>query len=97
MKMTVSKQKAKNRSVKFALKATDAKEVYLVGDFNNWTVGAHHMKNDGKGIWTKTVLLPEGEFGYKFFVDNQWLIDPQNERVCLNCFGSYNNIVRVNI
>ena len=53
------------------------------------------MKNNGIGKWKKQLLLPEGKFEYKFFVDNQWVADPQNERVCTNCFGTQNSVVSV--
>ena len=77
------------------MEAADAGEVYLVGEFNDWKVGAHPMKNDGKGIWVKALLLPEGKFEYKFVVNKDWVADPQNERSCPNCFGTLNSIVRV--
>jgi 1,4-alpha-glucan branching enzyme len=89
------KTKSKRRKITFTLEAVNAKEVYLVGEFNNWKVGTHPMKNNGIGKWNKQLLLPEGKFEYKFFVDNQWVADPQNERVCSNCFGTQNSVVSV--
>ena len=79
------------------MKAVDAKKVHLVGEFNDWKAGVHPMKNKGNGLWFKPLMLPEGKFEYKFLVDNQWAADPQNERVCPNCFGTLNNIVSVTV
>jgi 1,4-alpha-glucan branching enzyme len=97
MNKTISKQKTKRKMIKFLLKAVDAKEVHLVGEFNDWKPAAHPMKNDGNGIWVKQLQLSEGIYEYKYFVDSQWMADPQNERVCPNCFGTLNNIVRVSV
>ena len=97
MKKSIPKHKTKRRKITFSLEAVDAKEVHLIGEFNDWKAGAHPMKNDGNGIWVKTMLLPEGKFEYKFLVDNQWVSDPQNERSCPNCFGTQNSIVRVSV
>ena len=95
MQKGILKPKSKNRKITFTLEADDAKEVYLVGEFNNWKVGTHPMKNNGVGKWKKQLLLPEGKFEYKFLVDNQWVTDPKNERVCTYCFGTLNSVVRV--
>lgn len=97
MNKTGSKQKTKIKKIKFLLKAVDAKEVHLVGEFNDWKLTTHPMKNDGNGIWVKQLQLSEGIYEYKFLVDNQWVADPQNEQVCPNCFGTLNNIVRVSV
>ncbi|MBU1341360.1 MAG: glycogen-binding domain-containing protein [Proteobacteria bacterium] len=88
-------QKIKRKKISFTLEAVDAKEVYLLGEFNNWKHGAHPMKNNGKGRWAKQLQLPEGRFEYKFLVDNQWVADPENEWACPNCFGTRNSIVNV--
>jgi 1,4-alpha-glucan branching enzyme len=95
MKNSISKQKTKRKKIMFKLNAVDAKEVHLVGEFNDWKSGAHPMKNDGNGLWIKRLFLSEGKFEYKFLVDNQWVEDPNNERVCYNCFGTRNSIVIV--
>ena len=97
MKNSISKQKAGKRRITFSVEAVDAKEVCLAGEFNDWKVGAHPMKNDGNGRWVKPLLLPEGQFEYKFLVDNQWVVDPQNERVCPNCFGTQNSVLNVTV
>jgi len=75
--------------------AVDAKKVSLVGEFNNWNPDADPMQRDKNGTWTKTKRLSPGNLEYKFLVDNEWIQDPQNMRVCSNCFGTQNNIVKV--
>jgi len=92
---TKSKQTMKRQRVTFSLEATKANEVILMGDFNNWDPKVHPMKNDGDGIWNKTVMIPPGESEYKFFADGQWIEDPRNDQNCTNCFGTYNSVLNL--
>ena len=87
-----SKQKIKRRRVTFSFESSDAKEVILLGDFNNWNAKKHPMKSNGNGMWNKSVVIPLGRYEYKFLVDGQWEEDPQNDQTCLNGFGTYNNV-----
>jgi len=59
------------RNVKFVFHSPKAKQVYLVADFNMW--GEHKLKleNNGSGLFTKTVILPQGEYKYFYRVDGQ--------------------------
>jgi len=86
-------EKIKRKRWTFSLEATEAKEVFLVGDFNNWSSGKHPMQRDENGMWNKRVMLYPGNHEYKFLVDGQWKEDPRNNRRRPNCFGSYNNII----
>ena len=88
-----SPQKPKRRRVVFALKSPEAKKVILMGDFNQWNPKTHLMKKDEAGVWRKIVMLYPGRYEYKFLIDGQWRLDPQNEHHCLNSFGSQNNVL----
>jgi 1,4-alpha-glucan branching enzyme len=85
----------KTKMIQFSLEAGDAKKVSLVGEFNNWNPDADPMQRDGNGAWTKTKLLSPGNMEYKFWVDGQWIQDPENLRTCPNCFGTRNNILKI--
>jgi 1,4-alpha-glucan branching enzyme len=85
----------KTKKIQFSFKADPAREVSLVGEFNNWDPDADPMKRDGNGTWTKTKMLSPGNIEYKFWVDGQWIEDPENLRVCPNCFGTQNNVAKV--
>ena len=89
------KHETKRQRVTFSLDAAEAKEVVLMGDFNNWDPKIHPMKNDGNGIWSKTVMLYPGEHEYKFLVDGNWQEDPRNNQTCPNCFGTQNSILNL--
>jgi len=90
-----SKQKIKRRRVTFSFESSDAKEVILMGDFNNWNAKKHPMKSNGNGMWKKSVMIPPGRYEYKLLVDRQWEEDPQNDQTCLNGFGTYNNVLNL--
>ena len=90
-----SEQKIKRRRVTFSFESSDAKEVILLGDFNNWNDTIHPMKQNQKGVWGKTVMLPSGRYEYKFLVDGEWWNDPENRDVCQNCFGTLNSVIVV--
>ena len=92
MAKVAPKKTIKRRKITFSFESSDAKEVILMGDFNNWNPKKHPMKKDDNGKWTKAVLLSPGQYEYKFLVDGQWKEDPQNDRTCSNKFGSYNNV-----
>jgi 1,4-alpha-glucan branching enzyme len=92
--------KTKNHLVTFSYKSFEAKQVILAGDFNNWNLKQHPMKKDCKelqwrGTWEKTLMLPEGKYEYKFLVDGEWVIDPQNTQTTHNNFGTQNSIINL--
>jgi 1,4-alpha-glucan branching enzyme len=93
--MAKAKKKPKRnlREVKFSFESADAREVYLLGDFNHWDPNAHPMENDGNGKWNRTVMIPPGKYEYKFLADGRWLEDPCNDQRCPNCFGSANSVL----
>lgn len=78
-----------------ALEAPQAKEVILMGDFNQWNAKTHRMKLNSEGIWEKILMLYPGRYEYKFLQDGQWKIDPKNTEVCFNRFGTQNNVLIV--
>ena len=87
-----TKSKILTREVEFEISAPDAKEVHLVGNFNNWKTTETPMKKDKKGIWKKTLSLEAGKYQYRFVVDGNWENDPScpsSSRVP-NEFGSQN-------
>jgi len=61
----------------FTLDAPGATEVYLVGDFNNWNATMEKMHRTGDAFEI-SLFLVEGTYRYKFVVDGQWVIDPDN-------------------
>jgi len=90
-----SEQKTKRRRVTFSLEASEARQVKLMGDFNQWDAKVHPMKRDENGVWNKSVMLTPGRYEYKFLVDGRWRNDPRNEAFSQNCFGTQNNVMSI--
>jgi 1,4-alpha-glucan branching enzyme len=82
--------KTKTKKVQFEFLASEALEVYLAGDFNNWDASANPMKKDRKGIFKKTLSLKPGRYEYRFLVDGNWENDPSCSNCVPNEFGSQN-------
>lgn len=74
-----------------------AKTVTLAGTFNNWNKNAQPMELEAStGVWTVTLELLEGEYQYKFVVnDSDWFHDPKQELKAPDGFGGYNSVLRV--
>jgi chromosome partitioning protein len=82
--------------ITFSVYAPDAKEVFLVGDFNNWkTDNSNRLIKKENGLWVKDVHLKRGRYHYKFVVDGQWLEDPNNPKKERNNFGGYNSLIEI--
>lgn len=72
----------------------NAKSVFVVGDFNNWSK-SDSMKKSKNGQWKADLKLEPGEYQFKYFVNNgEWLNDEQAPRVPNN-LGSENSLVVV--
>jgi hypothetical protein len=61
----------------FTLSAPDAKEVYLVGDFNRWNPTVEPMQREGD-TFVVSLFLVAGTYRYKFVVDGKPIADPDN-------------------
>lgn len=70
-----------------------AKEVYVVGEFNNWNGEADRMVKR-HGQFQKSLKLAPGEYEYKYLVDGKWYTDPDADQV-RNAFGTLNNKIKV--
>lgn len=78
------------------LVSPSAKEVYVVGDFNNWAMDqAHKLTFKNEGRWEKKLDLKPGKYRYKFVVDGQWVTDPQNAQTESNPFGGVDSVMTI--
>lgn len=70
--------------------------VYLGGTFNDWSKTRHRMTDaDGDGIYSITLLLPDGRYEYKFFVDGRWITDPDAGEYSGGSREGANAVIRV--
>jgi hypothetical protein len=73
-----------------------AERVYVCGDLNNWQPTSLRMVGKLEaGLWQKRLMLPPGRHECMFFVDGNWMHDPDASENVLNTYGSLNSVVAV--
>lgn len=82
------------RRVALTLEHPSAREIYVAGDFNDWSISAQHaLKRTAEGHWAAELALPPGQYRYKFIVDGQWIEDPRNPHRTPNTFGTSDSLL----
>jgi chromosome partitioning protein len=82
--------------VMFSVRAPQAREVKLAGDFNQWVPDRDVLTvRDEQGFWKKFVLLPKGSYHYKFLIDDEWKEDPHNPVVSNSESGLISSLLTV--
>ena len=81
--------------VSFAFISPTAREVLVVGSFNDWQPDATPMTKLRGGNWATEILLKPGRYEYRLVVDGQWQDDPMAARFVANPFGGLNGVVEV--
>src|SRR5678816_3488506 len=91
-------------SARFEFFAPAAQEVFLVGEFNDWTAGETPMQRGADGNWRVELKLPPGFYHHKFVVDSIWRCSPDEphdhcDHPCQRCprcvpnaFGSFDRV-----
>jgi len=72
----------------------DAQDVFVAGDFNQWSTRELQMSKVENG-WALPVFLEEGNYSYKFLLDGQWLSDPNNPDQQPDQFGGTNSRLHI--
>ena len=83
------------KSVEFKFNAPNAKRVALAGDFNSWDTKTFVARKDRKGNWLVKASLTPGRYEYKFYVDGNWVSDPNCTRHVANSFGTQNCVIDI--
>jgi DNA-directed RNA polymerase omega subunit len=75
--------------------ATDAKSVYIVGDFNDWNIYANPMKKQKNGNYTITLELePGSEYQFRYLIDeSRWENDWNADKYVKSPYGNSDNSV----
>jgi chromosome partitioning protein len=81
--------------VAFSLFAPEAKEVYVLGDFNNWKLDEQSRMEQDNGIWKKTLGLTSGKYHYRFLIDGKWTEDAGNPTKEINPYGSMDSLMEI--
>jgi len=85
-------------SVSFVLDAPEAREVSLVGDFNQWSSGTNAMyRASPEKPWEIKVILPKGRmYVYNFVIDGKlWVDDPTASEKIDDGFGGKSSLLRL--
>jgi hypothetical protein len=78
--------------VVFTIDAPQAFEVYLAGDFNDWTPERTPMEPKGR-IWRAVLQLPPGRYRYRYVVDGEWRSDPMNPLTVPGAYGGDDSVL----
>ena len=85
-----TKKKPKLTKIEFSLSSPQATSVFIAGDFNQWNLSAHPLKQDRKGVWKISVALDPGRYEYRYLVNGEWQNDPNCSSFVENRFGTFN-------
>lgn len=90
------------QSATFSCRAPDAKEVFVVGTFNDWTTDTNPLRRDRDGLWSATLSLAPQRHEFKFIIDGAWCCEDACEHQhsgCSKCvpnaFGTMNRTIDV--
>lgn len=84
-----------SKAAVFKLNSPQAKRVSLAGSFNNWNTKSNVAKKDKDGSWSVKMSLKPGRYEYKFFVDGNWMNDPNCQGCVGNSFGTQNCVIEI--
>jgi 1,4-alpha-glucan branching enzyme len=87
--------KATVKPLQFDCAAPEAREVFIVGDFNDWNPTSHPMKKGFDGTWQVSVTLGHGGHHYQFLVDGKRLNDPRAQGLARNLQGEKVSMILV--
>jgi chromosome partitioning protein len=65
--------------VLFSYLGTDAEVIAIEGDFNSWNSSSDVLLDvDGRGLWQRVIPLKHKAYNYRFIVDGDPIVDPNN-------------------
>jgi len=96
MKEIIKENLPKLNSVVFKIKAPEAKEAYLAGEFNGWKLDQESKMERKNGYWIKRLNLDKGKYRYRFVIDGAWTEDADNPLKETNPYGTMDSLIEVN-
>jgi 1,4-alpha-glucan branching enzyme len=84
------------KGVTFTIEAPTAKDIYVVGHFNDWKISDEsRLARREDGSWEKRMELLPGIYRYQFVVDGEWTLDSKNQERERNLFGTFDSIINI--
>ena len=78
----------------FKVQATPASKVFVAGEFNDWDCARHELcDEENNGVYKCVVMLSPGIYEYKFYINDDWCLDPANPNFKPNELGTLNSIL----
>lgn len=70
-------------------------DVFVVGDFNDWSVGEQRFVRRSNQTYSTNVTLPQGErYAFRYYSEEEgWINDDEADDYVTNEFGSANCVV----
>ncbi|MFA5093342.1 MAG: AAA family ATPase [Candidatus Omnitrophota bacterium] len=96
MKEILKENLPKMGGITLTVKAPQAKEVYIAGEFNNWKLDDNSRMERSNGCWTKRLSLDKGKYRYRFVIDGTWSEDPVNPLKQMNPYGAMDSLIEIN-
>ncbi|UOB18867.1 isoamylase early set domain-containing protein [Abyssalbus ytuae] len=97
--MSIAKQYLKTKSVckvTFTVPAEEAKNVAVVGDFNDWKPTQGELKRLKNGNFKGTFDLPkDSEYEFRYLIDGSYINDTEADRYQWNDYAGTENAVLV--
>ena len=83
------------KTVEFVVRAKDAREVIVTGDFTGWSEEGIALTRAGDGEWKTVLKFLPGEYQYRLRVDGQWQNHREAQKRVQNSFGTENCVLTV--
>ena len=97
--MSVKKQFIKTKpvcKVTFSLEAKEAKEVFVIGDFNDWNTEEGTLSKLKNGTFKGTFEVgKDSAYEFKYLVDGNYVNEPEADSFKWNDFAGAENSVLV--
>ncbi len=97
--MAITKQYLKSKpicKVTFSVEASEANNVSVAGEFNEWNTEATVLKKLKNGSFKGSINLPkDSQFQFKYVVDGQWTNETEADGYQWSDFASAENSVIV--
>ena len=84
-----------SRRVAITVKAAEARDVRVTGEFTGWGTQGIRLSHDGAGRWRTVLTLEPGEYQYRLLVDGAWKDHAEAAQRVANPFGTENCILKV--
>ncbi|WP_040280907.1 hypothetical protein [Psychroserpens damuponensis] len=82
--------------VTFRLKGySNANRIILAGSFNDWNEHDIELQKTDNNYWKLHLPLPAGKHYYKFIIDGNWILDPDNPIKEYDGKGNINSVFMV--